>query len=128
MTITSPSQWKYRVDWDATDGRNGGAQQPVWEILLEMEWFKFQAGEKDEGTVASVPDLATAFERVSHSVVWAWATHFNFPQKILQVLRASEASAVRRMCGGAAHDHHGYVARVRMELLASAYYVEGCTE
>ena len=24
-------QQKYRVDWDATDGRNGGAQQIVWE-------------------------------------------------------------------------------------------------
>ena len=32
-------QQKYRVDWDATDGRNGGAQRTVWEILLEMERF-----------------------------------------------------------------------------------------
>ena len=24
-------QQKYRVDWDATDGRNGGAQQTVWK-------------------------------------------------------------------------------------------------
>ena len=30
---------KHRVDWDATDGRNGGAQQVVWEILMEMERF-----------------------------------------------------------------------------------------
>ena len=29
-------QLKYRVEWDATDGRNGGAQQTVWEILMEM--------------------------------------------------------------------------------------------
>ena len=28
---------KYPVDWDATDGRNGGAQQRVWEILMEIE-------------------------------------------------------------------------------------------
>ena len=34
-------QQKYRVDWDAIDGRNGGAQQTVWEILLEMERFKY---------------------------------------------------------------------------------------
>ena len=34
-------QQKYRVDWDATDGRNGGAQRTVWEILLEMERFKY---------------------------------------------------------------------------------------
>ena len=30
-------QQKYRVDWDATSGRNGGAQQTVWELLIEME-------------------------------------------------------------------------------------------
>ena len=30
-------QQKYRVDWDATDGRNGGAKRTVWEILMEME-------------------------------------------------------------------------------------------
>ena len=30
-------QQKYRVDWDAADGKNGGAQQTVWEILLEMK-------------------------------------------------------------------------------------------
>ena len=27
-------QQKYRVAWDATDGRNGGAQQTVWVILM----------------------------------------------------------------------------------------------
>ena len=31
-------------------------------------------------------DLAKAFERVSLPVVWAWATHFSFPRKILRVL------------------------------------------
>ena len=44
-------QQKHRVDWDATDGRNGRAQQTVWEILLEMDRFKYQAGE-DYGAVA----------------------------------------------------------------------------
>ena len=38
-------QLKYRVDWDATDGRNGGAQQTVWEILMEMEGFDGKAKE-----------------------------------------------------------------------------------
>ena len=33
-----------------------------------------------------VLDLAKAFERVSLPVVWAWATHFCFPRKILRVL------------------------------------------
>ena len=96
-------QMKYRVDWDATDGRNGGAQRTVWVILLEMERYKYRAGEENLGAVA-VTDLAKAFERVS-LVVWAWATHFQFPKEDLasavQVFRASEASAVRRMRGGA---------------------------
>ena len=35
------------------------------------------------------------------------------------VLRAPEASAVRRMCGRAAHDRHGHLARVSVESLAS---------
>ena len=30
-------QQKYRVGWDATDGRIGGAERIVWETLLEME-------------------------------------------------------------------------------------------
>ena len=63
-------QLKYRLGWDATDGRNGGAQQTVWEILTEMERFKYQVGEEDPGAVSVVLDLAKAFERVSFPVVW----------------------------------------------------------
>ena len=37
--------------------------------------------------MALVLDLAKAFERDSLPVVWAWATHFSFPRKILWVLR-----------------------------------------
>ena len=51
-------QQKYRVDWDATDGRNGGAQQTVWEFLMEMERFNGIAKEEDQGAVALVLDLA----------------------------------------------------------------------
>ena len=43
----------------------------------------------------------------------------------MRVLRAPEASAVRRMCGGAAPDHHGHLARVEVELLATTYCVAG---
>ena len=28
-----------RVGWDATDGRNGGAERTAWETLLEVERF-----------------------------------------------------------------------------------------
>ena len=77
-------QLKYRVDWDATHGRNG-AQQTVSEMLFQ-------------GAVALVLDLAKAFERVNLLVVWTWAKHFSFPRKILRVLcgvpRAPEACTV----------------------------------
>ena len=79
-------QHNYRVDWDATDGRNGRAQRTVWEILLEMERFKSQAGEEELGAVALVLDLAKVVERVSLLVVWSWATHCSIPRKILRVL------------------------------------------
>ena len=52
-------------------GRNGGAQQTVWEILVEMERFDGKAKEGKQGAVALVLDLAKAFERVSLPVVWA---------------------------------------------------------
>ena len=75
-----------RVDWDATDGRNGGAQRTVWDVLMEMERFNGKAKVEDQGAVALVLDLAKAFERVSLTVACAWATHFSFPRKILRVL------------------------------------------
>ena len=86
---------KYRVDWGATDDRNGGAQRTVWEIVMEMERFKYRAGEEDLEAVALVPDLAKACERVSLPVEW---THSSASQEdlacALWVLRAPEASAV----------------------------------
>ena len=78
-------QDKYRVELDVTDGRNGGAQQTVWEILLEMEWFELQAGEKDQGAVALVLDLVKAFERVSLPVFWL-GRRTSISRKILLVL------------------------------------------
>ena len=82
-------QMKYRVGWDATDGRNGGAQQTVWEVLTEMERFDGRAKAEEPGAVALVLDLAEACERVSLPVVLAWATHFSFPRKFLRVLCGS---------------------------------------
>ena len=80
-------QQRYRIDWDATDGRNGGAQRIVWENWVEVERVKYCAGEEDLGAVALGFDLAKAFERVSFLVVWVWSTHFSLPKKILRVLR-----------------------------------------
>ena len=54
---------RYRIEWDATDGRNGGAPRTDWEMLMEMERLKYRAGAEDQGAVALVLDLAKAFER-----------------------------------------------------------------
>ena len=40
----------------------------------------------DQGAITLVLDLAKACERVSLRVVWAWATHFNFPRQFSLVL------------------------------------------
>ena len=53
---------------------------------MEMERFDGKAKEGEKVAVALVLDLAKAFERVSLPVVWAWATHFSFPRKIMRVL------------------------------------------
>ena len=55
-------------------------------LLMEMDRFYGKAKEQDQGAVALVLDLAKAFDRVSIPVVWALATHFSFPRKILRVL------------------------------------------
>ena len=75
-----------RGDKDATGGRSGGAERAVWETLLEMERFVYRTEEKDQGAITLVLDSAEAVERVTLSVVWACATHFNDPRKILRVL------------------------------------------
>ena len=121
-------QQKYRVDWDATDVRNGGAQRAVWEILLEMEKFKHKAGRKRPQSGSSGLGSGKAFQRVSLVVVWAWATHFTSRERACGALCGyfeHQKSAVRRMSGGAAPDHHGHLARVEVELLASAHCFAG---
>ena len=47
---------------------------------------------------------------------------------VVRSFRAPEASAVRRMRGGAALDHHGHLARVQVELFAFAHCSAGCVE
>ena len=77
-----------------TRRRNEGAQHTVRELLLEMEKFRYRAGETEQGAVAPVLDLANAFERVSLPVVWAWANAIQFFQEdfagAMWLLRALE--------------------------------------
>ena len=53
---------------------------------MEIERFGGRAKEGKQGAIALVLDLPKAFGRVRLPVVWAWATHFSFPRKILRVL------------------------------------------
>ena len=110
-TVRAPEvakwQQRYRIDWSAIDGRNGGTQRAVWGTLMER--FKCRAGEEDLGAVARVLDLAKAFEWVS--------TQFNFRRKILRVLYGPAR-------GGCSLKG----ARVGVELLAFAHCCAGCTE
>ena len=79
-------QQKYRVEWDATDGRNGGAQRTVWKYCWKWRDLMEEQKQRIKVAVALVLDRAKAFERASLLVVWAWATHFCFQRKILRVL------------------------------------------
>ena len=125
-------QQKYRVDWDATDGRNGGAQRTVLEVLMEMERFNGKAKAENQGAVALVLDLAKAFERVSLPVVWAWATHFRFPRKILRVLCGYFEHQRRVQFEGCATEPlttiTAFFARVQVEFFAVTYCAARCVE
>ena len=87
LTAPGVARWqqKYRVDWDATDGRIGGARQTVWEILLETERFSGKSKEEDQGALASVLDLAKAFEWVSLPMV-GLGDDFQLPKSAVRVL------------------------------------------
>ena len=123
---------KYRVDWDATDGRNGGAQRTVSEFLMEVERFKYRAREEDLEALAMVLDLAKAFERVSLPVVWAWAAHFGFPRKILRVLCGYFEHQRRVQFEGCAAEPLRTITAIlpgsKWELFASAYRMARCAE
>ena len=114
-------QLKYRVDWDAADGRNGGARQTVWEVLMEMERFDGKVKEEDQGarSVGSGPGEGIRAGPSPGGVGLGEALQFRKEcfTGAVPVVRAPVASAIRRMCGGAAPDHHGCPARVQVELL-----------
>ena len=65
------------------------------KFLMEMERFNGKAKAEDQRSCGFGPsDVAKAVERVSFLVVWAWATHFSFPRKILRVLGTLSTTGV----------------------------------
>ena len=111
-------QQRYRIEWDATDGRNGGAQRTVWEMLMDMERFKYRVGTRRFGSGGLGSGPGEGLRAGQPSCAVGVGDALQLPKEDLasavRVLRASEA--VRRMRGGP--DHHGYLARVKAELLA----------
>ena len=84
------------------------------------------------GAVARVLDLAKAFERVCLPVVWACATHFSFPRKVLRVLcgyfEHQRRVQFERCVAEPLWTFHGHLARVKVELPAFAYCTSRCAE
>ena len=82
-------QQKYRVHWDATDGRNGGADRTLLELLMEMERLKchiFGLGSGERlraGQSSSGSGLGDALQLSQEDVAGA-----------LRIFRAPEAGSV----------------------------------
>ena len=110
---------RHRVQWDATDGRNGGAERTAWETMLEMERFDCGESEMIQGAIMLVLDLAKAFKRVSLR-----ATYSNFSRMILRVLcgylERQRKLQFGRLRSGTAPNNHGHPPRLQMELFAAA--------
>ena len=91
-----------------------------------------KAKEEDQRAVASVLDLAKAFERVSIPVVWACATHFSFPRKILRVLCGYFEHQRRVQFQGCVAEPLRTISAIfpgsKWSLLALTYCVAGCME
>ena len=91
-----PSCW-----WNATDGRNGGA----------------------EGAITLVLDLAEAFERVSLPGCAGLGD-----ECYAVTSSTSGGYSVWEMCGGAAPNHHGHPPWVEMVLLGPSHRASRCSE
>ena len=105
-------QQKYRVDWDATDGRNGEVQ-----ILSRKRRSRSFGLGPDEGLRAGQYPFCVGLGNA-----------LQLPKGRSCECCAYTSVACLRMSGGAAPDHHGHLAMIQVELLADAHRVAGCIE
>ena len=114
------------MDWDASEVAKW--RSPANSVGISDGDGKIMAKQTKDSMAL---DLAKTFERVSLPVV-CLDDALQLPKqdiaRAVRVLRALEASSVRRMCGGTAPDHHGHLARVQVELIASTYCIGRCAE
>ena len=64
------------------DGRNGGGQQTVLEILLEMERFKYRAGEEELGVVDLLLGLGNALKFPKEDTASAVRVFFEHQRRV----------------------------------------------
>ena len=125
-------QQKCRVEWDATDGRNGGAQRTV------------------VGSIDGNGEILMGRQKQKIKELWPWSwiwrRHLSESAFLWSGLgRRISASQGKycgycavtfstigvcnlKVCGRAVHDHHGYLARVQVELFAFTHCSAGCVE
>ena len=108
---------KHRVDWDATAGRNGGAQQNSvgniegdgkiqWQIKISRSRSLSFGSGSGKGIGAGQSSCGLGLGNALQNPKEDFAS-------AVGVLRPP----VRRMCGRAAHDHHSCPARVQVNFL-----------
>ena len=86
------------MEWDGTDGRNVGAQQTVWEIVMHVERCDGKAKEGEQGAVCFGSGLGRRLSRESVSLGMRVGDALQFPVEdlagVVRLFRAPEASAV----------------------------------
>ena len=118
-------QQKYRVDWDATDGRNGGAQRTVWEVILvEVERVNWKGKSRRSRSCGFGPRPGEGIRASQPSCSLVLGSALQLPKEDLasavRVHRAPEACTVGRMCGrglGAKEKARRKKCKIRFSLL-----------
>ena len=104
-------QQKYRVEWPR-NVRNGGAQQTEWEISMEMRRFNGKGRRSRCVILCSGPGEDFRAGQSPCGLGFGNALPKKDLASAVRVFQAPEACTLRRMCGRAAHDHHGHPARI----------------
>ena len=114
---------KYRVHLGCYRRANWrSSAQSVWEVFMEMKRFNGRAKSRRKRTVALVAGPCEGIRASQPTDGLGLGDALQLPKEdvagAVWSFQAPEASAVRRLRGGAAPDHHGHLARVQVELFA----------
>ena len=121
LTAPEVAKWqmKYRVEWECHRWSQRRSTAHSLGNLVGDGQVQILGRRRTSRNCCPGPRNGEGFRASQSPCGLGLGDAFQFPKEdiagALRVLRASEASAVRRMCAGAAPDH---LARVKMELLA----------